>query len=203
MSGGYDDGYSRCACFWGKTAGSLVRSFISSRRNLKGYNVLDLGAGEGKNSYACARAGAWVVAVDCSAVALKNGQRAFPHDRIRWIKADAEEALQNSQPVDVVIMYGLLHCLRSQQSISSLIELALSRTKAGGHHIVAAFNDGPHDLAAHPELTPTLVSHDFYLSQYGEHEILSATNEMLRETHPHNCIPHFHSMTRLLARKSQ
>jgi hypothetical protein len=31
LNGGYDDGYSRCPCFWGKSAGSLVQRFAPHR----------------------------------------------------------------------------------------------------------------------------------------------------------------------------
>lgn len=203
FDGGYDEGYSRCPCFWGKSPGSLVKHFISEIRTPKGLRVLDLGCGEGKNASAFARAGATVVGVDCSQIALANGQRAFADSAIEWVLSDAETYLLTSEPFDVIVMYGLLHCLPSQITISSLLDLAFEKTCLGGHHIVAAFNDGPHDLSAHPGFVPTLASHSFYLSQYCGHEIVVASSELLHEVHPHNQIPHFHSLTRLIARRAK
>jgi SAM-dependent methyltransferase len=77
LNGGYEDGYSRCPCFWGRSAGSLVQRFVSDYSFARGFRVLDLGSGEGKNAFAFASAGAVVVAVDCSALGLANGQREF------------------------------------------------------------------------------------------------------------------------------
>ena len=49
LNGGYDDGYSRCARFWGRSPGSLVQRFIANVA-CKGLRILDLGCGEGKNA---------------------------------------------------------------------------------------------------------------------------------------------------------
>jgi tellurite methyltransferase len=202
LNGGYEDGYSSCSCFWGRSAGSLVQRFLSDHSLATGLRVLDLGSGEGKNAFAFSSAGATVVAVDCSALGLANGQQEFADAKIEWVLSDAETYLRECEPFDVIVMYGLLHCLPSTAAISSVVQLALRKTNGGGYHIVATFNDGPHDLAAHPGFVPTLASHDFYLHQYRGHQIILETNGLIHETHPHNHIPHFHSLTRLMARKS-
>ena len=198
--GGYDDGYSACPCFWGATPGSLVRAFLENNTSLAGRTVLDLGCGEGKNANAFALAGATVDAVDCSEFAIANGKRAFGSSDINWITADAAAYLESSRSYDLVVMYGLLHCLPSAEALSKIINLALRKTARGGTHIVVAFNDGPHDLAAHPHFRPTLVPHAFYCDQYRQQAIVSESNSVLHETHPHNNIPHFHSISRLVAR---
>jgi 2-polyprenyl-3-methyl-5-hydroxy-6-metoxy-1,4-benzoquinol methylase len=110
LSGGYDEGYLSCSCFWGRSPGSLIRSHLESIVNAKGLRVLDLGCGEGKNANAYAKAGAEVIAVDCSRAAIENGMRAFPAAGIKWIHSDAKSYLKNADAFDVVIMYGLLHC---------------------------------------------------------------------------------------------
>jgi tellurite methyltransferase len=201
-SGGYDDGYASCPCFWGKSPGSLVRSFLTEH-GIKSMRVLDLGCGEGKNAFAFAEAGASVTAVDCSQLALNNGKAAFGTDSINWVQSDSTTFLRDCDEFDVVVMYGLLHCMGSRSAIYDLIGSALRKTVIGGYHIVVAFNDGPHDLSAHPNFEPILVSHDFYVSQYARHQILSHESSVIHETHPHNGIPHFHSLTRLMARKTQ
>lgn len=201
LGGGYDDGYSRCSCFWGIEPSSLVKMFLARERSIAGLKVLDLGCGEGKNAYAFATAGADVVAVDCSKHAIINGQREFAKSAITWIVEEAHIYLETCDSFDVIVMYGLLHCLPSHGDISSAIDLALTKTRAQGHHIVAAFNDGPHDLSAHPGFHPTLVSHQFYLDRYAGHQIEFESDSMIHEAHPHNGIEHFHSLTRLMARK--
>ncbi len=203
LHGGYDEGYSRCPCFWGKSPGSLVRRVISDMSSAQGRQVLDLGCGEGKNAYAFAHVDASVVAVDCSKLAIANGQREFADAKIDWVVLDAETYLLDCGLFDVIIMYGLLHCLPSLSTISSVIDLALRKTRAAGFHIIATFNDGPQDLSAHPGFAPTLAPHEFYLGKYHGHEIVSEFSELLYETHPHNGISHFHSLTRLIARKGK
>lgn len=199
--GGYDDGYSSSDCFWGVSPGSLVRSFVERRPELSGVRVLDLGCGEGKNAAAFARCGASVTAVDCSAKAIENGRRAFQDKRIEWLVSDGKAYLTRDELFDVIVLYGLAHCLGSSEEISSLIQTALQRTRLGGYHIFVSFNDGPHDLSAHPNFSPTLLPHSFYVDQYEGQAILTESNSIIHETHPHNNIPHFHSLTRLLVKK--
>jgi tellurite methyltransferase len=198
--GGYDDGYSACPCFWGSSPGSLVKAFLDENPSLAGRAVLDLGCGEGKNANAFASAGASVDAVDCSELAIANGKRAFANSNISWIVGNAVEHLAVCSRYDLIVMYGLLHCLSSARQVSDVIQLAIRKTFLGGTHIVVAFNDGPHDLAAHPNFQPTLISHGFYCDQYKRQTILSERDSVLHETHPNNNIPHFHSISRLVVR---
>jgi 2-polyprenyl-3-methyl-5-hydroxy-6-metoxy-1,4-benzoquinol methylase len=200
LNGGYDDGYSRCPCFWGRSPGSLVQRFIANVA-CKGLRVLDLGCGEGKNAYALAHAGALVTAVDCSELAIANGRRAFADGEIDRVVSEGATYLLHCEPFDVIVMYGLLHCLPSLKAISTMIASAIRQTRRGGYHIVATFNDGPHDLSAHPGSVPTLAPHDFYLRQYGQLELVTQNTEIIHEVHPHNSIPHYHSLTRLIVRR--
>jgi tellurite methyltransferase len=201
--GGYDEGYSACDCFWGTSPGSLVESFIEKHPDLGGIRVLDLGCGEGKNAAAFAQSGANVVAVDCSAKAIENGKRAFQYPQIEWLVTDARAYLAKEELFDVVVMYGLAHCLPSSEEISSLVQTALRRTRVSGYHFLVSFNDGPHDLSAHPNFSPTLMPHSFYVDQYHGQSMLLESDSIIHEVHPHNGIPHFHSLTRLVARKDQ
>jgi tellurite methyltransferase len=202
MDGGYDQGYAGCSCFWGREPGSLIRTFLA-KMEVRNLNVLDLGCGEGKNAYAFARLRAKVVAIDCSDFAISNGKNEFRDAQIDWIVGDAGEYLRSTKTdFDVIIMYGLLHCLPSADRVTELIGLALNRTRPDGRHLVVAFNDGPHDLSAHPGFSPTLLSHTFYLRQYARCIIEMESNSVLHESHPHNDIPHFHSVTRLVTRKT-
>jgi hypothetical protein len=103
--------------------------------------------------------------VDCSELAIANGRRAFADAEIEWVVSEGATYLLHCDPFDVIVMYGLLHCLPSLKAISRMIASALRQTRRGGYHIVATFNNGLHDLSAHPGLTPTLAPHDFYLRQ--------------------------------------
>lgn len=200
MDGGYDDGYRECPCFWGSAPGSLVAEVLQ-HSEVRGKRVLDLGCGEGKNAAALARAGASVIAVDCSQLAIRNGKAAFPSLPVEWVVGDAVNVRFDSKAHDLVIMYGLPHCLPTPVAIRNLISVAIKATRVGGTNILVAFNDGSHELQrAHPGFCPTLIPHAEYLKMYATHEVVMASNSMLHETHPHNGVPHHHSLTRLVAR---
>ena len=94
--------------------GVPVRGLLSvllSNNSVEGLRVLDLGCGEGKNAFAFAAAGASVVAVDCSELAIRNGQAAFGSRSINWVLADSSTFVRTCDEFDIVVMYGLLHCL--------------------------------------------------------------------------------------------
>ena len=101
---------------------------------------------------------------------------------------------------DAVIAYGIFHCLEDMKAIKQVIEQFRRRTRPLGYHLVCAFNSRYQDLSAHPDLTPTLLTHDDYLAFYAKDELLFVSDENLTETHPHNGICHTHSMTRLIAK---
>lgn len=197
--GGYDDGYASSPCFWGRKPGSLIKDYLRDNGALSSRRVLDLGCGEGKNAFAFAQAGALVDAVDCSTKAIANGRSAFAHTNISWIHSNAVEHLIGSNSYDLIIMYGLLHCLATREEISLVTKLAIEKTTRGGIHFVVSFNNGPQDLSAHPNFRPTLISHEAYVTLYDKQKIISANSSVIHETHPNNEIPHFHSITRLVA----
>src|SRR5262249_538859 len=158
--------------------------------------VLDLGCGEGKNAKAFARQGASVVAVDLSHFALANARRRDPRNDIVWVRSDIEVYLRRCRTFDVVIMYGLLHCLGSLRRIRRVVNLAVDRTWGGGTDLVVAFNRGPHLLTAHPGFVPTLAPHKDIKNLYAQHRLVFEQRQVIYETHPHNNIPHYHSISR-------
>ncbi|MGR9432756.1 class I SAM-dependent methyltransferase [Rhizobium leguminosarum] len=200
-NGGYDEGYLAVSGFWGTTPGSLVADYLRAQSPLN-FRVLDVGAGEGKNAVAFARAGAEVDAVECSEAAIRNGKHLFPSDGINWIHSDVLERKFLPTTYDVIVSYGLSHCLPSETDVRLLIEELQASLKRGGTFILVSFNAGSHDLAeAHPGFHPLLLSHDWYLQRFNGWHFRHASDSLLFETHPHNNIPHHHSMTRISAIK--
>tara|TARA_R110000851_G_scaffold206132_2_gene358189 strand:+ start:1752 stop:2372 length:621 start_codon:yes stop_codon:yes gene_type:complete len=200
FDGGYDDGYRACPCFWGKEIGSLITKFLEGNC-VKNSRILDAGCGEGKNAVALAELGANVTAIDCSEAALKNAQNAFGRNSVQWHCSDVRNLDSAAKPFDVVVAYGLLHCMMSADEIESVVLRLQELTAVGGWNIVCAFNDREHDLSAHPGFDPCLIPHSTYLRLYDGWEVTYSSDEDLHERHPHNNIPHVHSMTRLIARK--
>jgi 2-polyprenyl-3-methyl-5-hydroxy-6-metoxy-1,4-benzoquinol methylase len=197
--GGYDPGYRACACFWGLQPASLVRAFLVSHPDLHGVNVLDAGCGEGKNAAALAQAGASVDAIDISPLALEHAQASWPAlATVRWRLADITSPSVALGQYDLVVAYGLLHCLPSASAIHQTVRNLQAHTATNGQHIICAFNDRSQDLRAHPTFSPTLLNHKDYLAFYADWAILTATDSDLHERHPDNEIPHHHSLTRIL-----
>lgn len=202
MDGGYDTGYRACPCFWGRTPGSLVLLLEEIVGNFNGLNILDLGCGEGKNAFYLAARGGTVRAIELSEFALFNARNTWGSQMgLTWEKADARSVALDQEVYDVVIAYGLFHCLSSESEISKAVARIRRTTKRGGYNIVCAFNSRSQDLRAHPNFHPCLLDHSVYLQKYSDWQIVHGSDSDLTESHPHNNIVHKHSMTRLVVRK--
>jgi len=195
--------YQTYPCFWGKDPGSYVKKMAATVDDIRGWNILDAGCGEGKNSAFLADLGARVIAVDISPAALTNARQVWGAvSNITLVEADITQLRFAANSFDAVVAYNILHYLSSKDQVAALIEKFWSWLKVGGYLVFAVFNDREHDvLEAHPNFSRLLLPHHVYLELFSGFEIISATDEDLRETHPTNNIPHSHSMTRVLARK--
>jgi tellurite methyltransferase len=192
-----------CACFWGLEPGSFVTGLLSRLASVSGLEVLDAGCGEGKNAHAFAARKARVVAVDCSELAIAHARATWHDDLVTWLCADIRDVKLETGRFDVVVAYGLLHCLENRSAVSSVLAQLMQATRPGGYNVVCSFNDRRQDLSAHPGFTPCLLPHTFFLDTYNPWLLLEASDRDLHETHPHNGIPHVHSMTRLLVRRPE
>ena len=157
MDGGYDDGYRRCPCFWGTTPGTLVRLLAHMVPSFEGFQILDAGCGEGKNAIFFAQRGAAVKAIDVSALALQNAYTAWDLDKRQlcsWELGNVQNMVISTAFYDVIVAYGLLHCLPDQISVSTTIEKFRAGTKLGGYNIIVAFNARSQDLRYSSWLLP-------------------------------------------------
>lgn len=199
--GGYDDGYRACPRYWPSRVASALET-LSQQADLQGLKVLDLGCGEGTNAAWLAGKGCDVTAVEISGTALEHAQRLWPASGVSWVHADSTELELGTAEFDLILAYGLLHCLATDD-IPLLVTRMQAATTPGGWNVLATFNDRAQDLSGHPGFQPSLQPHDFYLSLYEKWSILTATDLDLHESHPDNNIPHSHSLTRIVARRPQ
>jgi tellurite methyltransferase len=200
--GGYDTGYRTCPCFWGNKPGSLILKLDEYITNFKGKHVLDLGCGEGKNSIYLANKGCFVDAYDISDYALNNFMNLGNNlSKIKFKNADVTKLSLPADSYDIIIAYGLFHCFQDKSDVFKFIPSCIDSLKKEGIFILCAFNSRKQDLKAHPNFNPLLISHSKYLKLFQLNEVLFESDEDLFETHPHNNIPHMHSMTRLIIRK--
>jgi SAM-dependent methyltransferase len=202
MNGGYEDGYRSCACFWGAEPGRLVKQVAKLLGDVQGLDVLDAGCGEGKNAGFLAERGARVRAFDISATAIEHA-RMFLGDpaNVSWEVADVRKCELPQSNYDIVIAYGLLHCLASQAEVTVVLERLKLATKAGGLNVICSFNQRRQELSAHPGFIPVLLEHARYITFYSDWRLLYQSDEDLTEVHPNNGIRHTHSMTRLIAKR--
>jgi len=204
IDGGYDSGYRVCPCFWGSAPGSLVARLEEIIPCFKGLHVLDAGCGEGKNALYLADRGAVVEAYDISQLAIQHAEGFRSNHQKENVFFHAQDIRTIDPGVgsfDVVIAYGLMHCLPNENEVRSLTTLLQNATKEGGYLILCAFNGRFQDLSAHPGFSPTLLPHATYLGMFNRWQTLEASDKDLHETHPNNNILHTHSMTRIIARK--
>ena len=198
----YDAGYASCPCFWGRQPGRLVSQLTSHLSSWRNLSVLDLGCGEGKNAAFVAQRGASVRAIDISPLALRNAASAWPTTlNITWEHADIRNLHFPPNSYDVIFAYGLLHCLATESEVRHVVAAIQCATRSGGFNVICAFNSRSQDLTAHPRFEPVLLLHDDYVHLYANWRLLHSTDTDLSEVHPHNGIPHTHSLTRLIARK--
>src|SRR5439155_15900544 len=100
----------------------LVRRRKDRVKTFEGIRALDAGCGEGKNALCISADGAEVLAVDVSHEAITNAVRAWGCSKgVTWVVADIRNMDFARASFDVVVAYGLLHCLASQAEISMMI----------------------------------------------------------------------------------
>ncbi|HLJ48976.1 MAG TPA: class I SAM-dependent methyltransferase [Bryobacteraceae bacterium] len=202
MNGGYDDGYRECPCFWGTEPGTFVQLLQQHLSAFSGLRILDAGCGEGKNAAFLARQGAFVDAVDLSDIAISNGRRHWQElSGLSWQIRDIRRVELPREHYDVVVAYGLLHCMPSIPELMDVLARLQNATRVSGHFVLCAFNSRRQELDAHPGFAPTLLSHADYLAAFSGWQIVAASDTDITERHPHNNIEHTHALTRLLARK--
>lgn len=199
--GGYDDGYRACPRFWPSRVASALEA-LAQEADLQGLKVLDLGCGEGTNAAWLADKGCQVTAVEISPTALQHAEQLWPQADVRWVHADSTDLDLGIDEFDLIMAYGLLHCL-STDAIPLLVQRMQAATRPRGWNVLAIFNDRSQDLTGHPGFRPTLLPHEYYLSLYEGWTLSTATDLDLHESHPHNNIPHSHSLTRIVARRQR
>jgi SAM-dependent methyltransferase len=202
-SGGYQDGYRACPCFWGTEPAESVQELADLLSELPAPRVLDVGCGEGKNAFYLASQGIKVDAFDISELAISNAINAWSEVAgLRWHVADLATypLLENSY--NAIIATGSLHCLISKNSVEKAIARIKLATAPGGYNVISVFNDRAQDLSGHSgDFDPVLLPHSYYTSIYSDWTLLHALDTDLHDFHAHIRKRHFHSITRILARK--
>lgn len=194
-------------CFWAKEPAKFVKLFVNKYCNdLNHKTVLDLGAGEGKNAVYIAAKGAIVIAVDLSPIALSRfclqPNYNLARDKIKVYQQNIMGLDFENGSFDVIIAYGILHCLSSKKEVETMIERIKRWLVPNGHFICTTFTD---EIA--PPYIQSYLEYDSFLKKgqiegfFKKWQVLEHENDIITETHPTTKIEHQHSLVRLIAKK--
>ncbi|NEU08620.1 methyltransferase domain-containing protein [Flavihumibacter sp. R14] len=204
----YDDEYN-CSntLFWDNLPAKFVKLFVEKNLlNLKGCKVLDLGAGEGKNTIYLAKHGAKVDAVDISQEALRRltllPEYEVYKSQIDLYNIDALD-FNSDQSYDLIVCYGLIHALDNKREALCIINKLKKLANEAGYIIIATFNN----LLPPPSVQPYLKVDAFLDSDelkrlFNDWTILEYEESIITETHSTSNIEHQHSISRLIAKKN-
>lgn len=203
----YQTEYELSPCFWGTTPAKYVRLLIDHiGNNLSNMNILDFGAGEGKNAVYLASYGANLTAVDISSIALSrfNLQPNYneARNRMNTIVSDIRDTSFNDGAFDIVVAYGILHCLDSASEIADQIAKIKRWVKKSGYFVGCTFTDELPSPDCQPYLSERSYLKKGELSMFFDNwSIIEYEDSILEELHPTTKLIHRHSLSRILARK--
>jgi len=201
----YEDGYEQCSCFWGTKPAELVKEavkLLKGRTPTGKLKAIDLGCGEGKNSNYISENGINVIGIDQSDLAIHHANQLWKNSSALFITGDMQSVDGAENSFDLAVSTGSIHCLESEEQVLSMITKIKRLLRLDGIFVFSSFNDRKQDLSGHPTgFNPILLGHEFFLSCFDHFEIIYHSDKDLIDAHPHNNIPHIHSITRILARR--
>lgn len=197
----YDALYTSAAAniLWAVAPGRLVariHEFVPSVGR-----VLDAGCGDGKNALFLETHGFEVTGIDSSAAALTGLRNRFACASLppsgRYLRADVHDWMQ-AEPYDVLVSYGLFHCLpRRTRSITHKRLTALVRP--GGVILFSALTDDLPLPERHGTTGIELASAMELTELFSDVRILERTSGTFEEHHRPTIGLHRHSAVWIVA----
>ena len=163
--------------------------------------VLDLGAGEGRDSIFLAKRGFTVTAVDVSAIATQKAEKFANNDNVdlATVVSDAMD-FQFSQTYHIIVCYGLLHFLPVKDA-NLLLSRMKEHTMVGGYNVVSMFTDYSPVPECHSHMDIHLHAENTLSLSYKDWELCHEVYER-RKPDQHPGYPdHSHSHAKVLARR--
>lgn len=140
-TGPYDRLYLASGILWAEQPGRMVRA---ASKMMPPGTALDLGCGDGKNILYLENLGWKVDGIDISSIALKRAHDRFNevnhNHKGRLIHACAVEWKSNNLKYDLIVAYGLYHCL-SDSEVDIVHKKVNDALNPGGLFAVATFNN--------------------------------------------------------------
>lgn len=162
--------------------------------------VLDLGAGDGRNSLFLAAAGHLVTAIDISPAAIAKLNGSAAREGLS-ITAEIRDlcAYRIEGEYELIIAHGCLHLLE-RQCRNQLVEQMKAHTAIDGYNVVAVFTDSiepPDDLRP---WTIGLFTEGEIFSAYSEWRVKERRSYVLEDEHPGG-LRHTHAIDKLVAQR--
>lgn len=160
-------------------------------------HALDVGCGDGKNAAYLLRRGWLVDAYDISDLAVQACNRRlaeFSESRYRVWQSDCRVASVTPSSYDMVIAYGLYHCIGEDYLEQTHLRLA-SALKPGGLFVCAVFNDSLPLPVGHGTRDLVLRPRDHILKLVSDWAVVELEMGIIEEDHLPLIGRHRHGLT--------
>lgn len=167
----------------------------------KKWNILDVGCGDGKNSFYLAKQGFENIdAFDISETAIAKIERLCQIEKVNInTKISTVSDFDFNKQYDLVLSFGVYHFM-AKEDWKSFVERSKENTNVGGIHIIQLFND---NIAPTPDIEPYAIgmAKDGEIKElYNDWEIIEYLSYSFNDEHPG--VPlHQHASNKLVAKK--
>lgn len=196
----YNSKYSNKEFYWGLKPNNLI---VDSIQYLpKNAKVLDLGCGEGRDSFVLAKNNFNVVAVDYSEEGIRKLNEFAQKEKLK-IKVDVSDVksyLQDCEKFDAIFAMNILQFI-DEKNIFKIIKQIQQKTKLNGLNVITSF------LAETPEQKEMILSKGRYFFDEGELKELYKDwkilfyKEKLGDWETHGEPKHRHFIVKIIAQK--
>lgn len=194
LPGPYDRLYACRDFLWPGRAGRMVRKAVTLQPFGR---VLDAGCGDGKNAAFLLAHGWTVDAFDISTLAVNACYRrlaAIPEESCRIWRDDSRTAALEEGAYDMVVAYGLYHCL-DDVGLRETHQRLTSALKQGGLFVCAAFNDALPLPDDHATGILFLRAEEHLSELFAGWTLVDLEVGIIEEEHPPLVKSHRHSLT--------
>jgi tellurite methyltransferase len=198
----YNKKYSKKEFYWELKPSELVVNSI--QHITKKGKVLDLGCGEGKDSFALAKNRFDVTAIDISHEGIEKLKKFAEKEKlkIKTNTSDIKEYLRNCRKFDAIFAMNVLQFI-DEKNIFKIIKQIKSKTKSNGLNVIASF------IAKNTQQKKSILSKGRYFFDKGElKEIYSDWKiifyeEKLSDLETHGEPEHRHFTVKMIAQKTK
>ena len=108
------------------------------------------------------------------------------------------------QTWNLIVCYGVLHCLDNEHAALQLLDRIVSSTEAKGFNIISSFTNEIGVPEVQDYLSPLLLTPEFVLEYYKKldgWQVVQFETGIITESHPTSMTPHQHSLYRIITKK--